>query len=49
MALKGLVTKLIFIKVAEGPHMPITDGVSVAFLPWCGKSALESRKALQAS
>jgi nucleotide-binding universal stress UspA family protein len=43
MATKGLVKKLIFIKVAEAPHMPITDGISVAFSPLCGKSELERR------
>jgi nucleotide-binding universal stress UspA family protein len=43
MAKEGLLKKLIFIKVAEGPHMPITDGVSVAFSPLCGKSAPERR------
>jgi nucleotide-binding universal stress UspA family protein len=43
LAVKGLVKKLIFIKVTEGPHMPITDGVSVAFSPLCRKSATERR------
>jgi nucleotide-binding universal stress UspA family protein len=39
----GLVKKLIFIKVAEGPHLPITDNVSVAFSPLHAKSTLERR------
>jgi nucleotide-binding universal stress UspA family protein len=43
LAKKGLVKKLIFIKVTEGPHMPITDGRSVAFSPLCRKSTLERR------
>jgi nucleotide-binding universal stress UspA family protein len=43
LALKGLVTTLIFIQVAEGPFMPSVVGRPFAFSPEWGKSEPERR------